>query len=664
MIFCLTIMTFPLIAGENFILENGFLKVDLNSTDGTFSVLDKRSDRIWTQRTMKEKCQPVSPILKIKNGLSFDCRLQNHSGRYSIDLLLDTDKPELTVRLRGAAENPIKSPIYYPAPFESLPGDRIIFPMNEGISWPAEEQNIQTRLTPYYSGHGVCMAFWGQQEERTAADGSIEAGSALLAICETPDNSCEDLLYLPADKIRTGSDLPLLSVRQVWGADRGRFGYDRATRFVFFDHGGYVALAKRYREQAKIRGFYIPFTEKIKRNPAYRKSLEKLIGAANIWCLSGEFVKLYDEISGNHPATPERRKFMLRQLEIYREMRDNGMDRLIIGAGADADLVQKINELGGTLTSRYDIYQDVMNPARYKDLTAIKNEWARESYPKDLRVNQDGSLAKGWAVPQKNKDLPMVSCNHLCDRQALPYARKRISGELQKKPYTARFIDVTACSGWSECYSKDHPMNKTESRLWKERLLELPGKEFNLVLGSETGHEAFVPACDYFEGMMSLIHYRVPDSGRNMAKIWDQAPEPVAKFQTGEFYRIPLWELVYHECVVSYWYWGDYNNKLPALMDKRDLFNALYGVPPMYVITPDNWDEQKKRIFKSYKIAAETAKLTGMSEMTDFKILTSDRTVQQTKFANGVTVTVNFGAKPFKMNDGHLLPPKQKYCQH
>lgn len=44
-----------------------------------------------------------------------------------------------------------------------------------------------------------------------------------------------------------------------------------------------------------------------------------------------------------------------------------------------------------------------------------------------------------------------------------------------------------------------------------------------------------------------------------------------------EAYRLPLFALVYHGCVVSYWYWGDYNNKLPALWGKRDLSNALYG---------------------------------------------------------------------------------------
>ena len=41
--------------------------------------------------------------------------------------------------------------------------------------------------------------------------------------------------------------------------------------------------------------------------------------------------------------------------------------------------------------------------------------------------------------------------------------------------------------------------------------------------------------------------------------------------------------------------------------------------------------------------------------MTDHRILTADRSVQQTAFANGVRVTVNFGAADYAMPDGFVL---------
>ena len=41
--------------------------------------------------------------------------------------------------------------------------------------------------------------------------------------------------------------------------------------------------------------------------------------------------------------------------------------------------------------------------------------------------------------------------------------------------------------------------------------------------------------------------------------------------------------------------------------------------------------------------------------MIDHRVLTADRTVQQTEFANGILVVVNFGAHPFSMADGKVV---------
>jgi hypothetical protein len=43
--------------------------------------------------------------------------------------------------------------------------------------------------------------------------------------------------------------------------------------------------------------------------------------------------------------------------------------------------------------------------------------------------------------------------------------------------------------------------------------------------------------------------------------------------------------------------------------------------------------------------------------MTDHRFLTPDRNVQQTTFANGATVTVNFGSTAFQLPDGTRLEP-------
>jgi hypothetical protein len=633
------------------VLENESLRISFASdpqagTGTRFDVFDKRSGRVWRQADAGVK---ASGFRLANDSATFDLTFPGNTNGFRAEVRLEPDRPEISVELLGRADAELRSLLAYPPAFASAPGDRIIVPIGEGISYPAETEDAPLGSRPYYSGHGVTMAFFAAMEDKILPTGEATGGAAYLAICETPDNSGIELLRASAP------DCPLLTVRPVWVAARGRFGDARRVRFVFFDGGGHVALCKRYRRSAQERGLVVPFAEKIQRNPARRENLEKLFGAANVWVLSGAFSdehkNLYDEATGNYRPSPETTRFMDAQLAIYRDMRTNGMDRLLIGAGADAEHVKAINA----------IYQDVMDPAQYANLTAVKNEWPKEAFPQDLRLDRDGSPAKGWQVPLKNpvirdgKTNAWISCTQLCDRQAPPYARKRIAEELKAKPYSCRFIDVTACSHWAECWSPAHPTTRSESRAYKAQLLALPGTEFNLVFGSETGHEAFVPMCDYFEGMMSLIVCRVPDAGRNMTRIWDEVPAEVAKYQTGEAYRLPLFELVFHGCVVSYWYWGDANNKLPALWGKRDLFNALYGVPPMYVVRPDNWARFRERIFASYRVAAPVAKLTAQSEMTGHRILTADRTVQQTVFADGVRVTVNFGKADYAMPDGFVL---------
>jgi hypothetical protein len=270
-------------------------------------------------------------------------------------------------------------------------------------------------------------------------------------------------------------------------------------------------------------------------------------------------------------------------------------------------------------------------------------------------LDERGDRRTGWRV--RGKDGNMYPCGVLCDKQALKYARQRVPEELRTHPYHCRFIDTTTASPWRECYHTDHPMTRSDSRHWKMELLRYMSEEMKLVTGSETGHDAAVPYVHYFEGMLSLGPYRVPQAGRNMMKVWDEVPERVAKFQVGHKYRLPLWELVYHDCAVAQWYWGDYNNKLPALWDKRDLFNILYGTPPMFMFNRQIWARNKARFAESYKNVCPVARAVGYAEMTDHRFLTPDRNVQQTVFSNGITVTVNFGDKIYRLPDGKQVKP-------
>ncbi|HUV63826.1 MAG TPA: glycoside hydrolase, partial [Sedimentisphaerales bacterium] len=419
-----------------------------------------------------------------------------------------------------------------------------------------------------------------------------------------------------------------LCIAPVWDPQKGRFGYTRKLRYVFFDRGGHVVICKRYRAYAKEAGLLKTLEQKRTENP----NVDLLVGAVNVWSWEKD------------------------ALSIVREMKALGIERILWSQRQAPEVIEAMNRMDGVLTSRYDIYQDLMDPQIVKDkLRGQHSDWTQAGWPADIMLDEKGEPRPGWRV--KGKDGQMYPCGVLCDKQAIQYAGQRVPEELKTHPYRCRFIDTTTASPWRECYHPDHPMTRSESRHWKMELLRYMSQTMNLVTGSETGHDAAVPYVHYFEGMLSLGSYRVPDAGRNMGQILDEVPERVARFQVGHKYRLPLWELVYHDCVVAQWYWGDYNNKLPALWQKRDLFNILYGTAPMFMFNRQVWGQYKDRFAASYKDICPITRAVGYAEMTGHRFVTADRDVQQTTFANGVIVTVNFGDKPYRLPDGKDIAP-------
>jgi hypothetical protein len=77
----------------------------------------------------------------------------------------------------------------------------------------------------------------------------------------------------------------------------------------------------------------------------------------------------------------------------------------------------------------------------------------------------------------------------------------------------------------------------------------------------------------------------------------------------------------------------------------------------MFMFNRQSWNENKKRFAESYKKICPVVRSVGYEEMTDHRILTDDRSVQQTVFANDTKVTVNFGNKTWHADDGGTVEP-------
>lgn len=584
-------------------LENPVIRLDFHTSNSVFNVFDKRTKKQWEQIPVNAEVA-VLDLKTNRNSIDFSIYHLPTMKNLRARIILEEMSSEVVFEIQG--DGKLEKTINFPYPFVTQKGMYLVIPMNEGISYPVDDDSIRPMRLIAYGGHGICMAFWG------VTDGK----SSQMAIIETPDDMSIQITRVDKN----------LSVYPVLEPQKGDFGYRRRLRYVFLDDGGHVGICKRYRAYVQKIGNFKTLKEKQKENP----NVDLLIGAVNVWCWERDAVG------------------------IVREMREAGIEHILWSNAQRPESLRQLNEMK-VLTSRYDIYQDVMNPENFKYLRGIHSDWPTEAWPDDIIIDARGKWIPGWQVRGTNGEW--YACGVLCDRRALDYASKRVPAELKTHPYKCRFIDTTTASPWRECYNTNHPMTRTESKQWKMKLLEYMSKDMKLVCGSETGHDAAVPYLHYFEGMLSLGPYRVPDAGRNIQKIWDDPPENVVKFQVGHRYRLPLWELVYHDCVVAQWYWGDYNNKIPKLWDKRDLINLLYGTPPMFMFTRQMWQQNKDRFVKSYKTICPMVRKVGYCEMTNHRFLTPDRDVQQTEFANGVKITVNFGDTPFKMPDGRVIKP-------
>lgn len=587
---------------ESLTIESPLLRVTLTPATATLQVLDKRTQHEYTQHP--------GTTLVVLSAAARDDRIwlellkPDEVLTVGVTIAIDGERPEFIVEL--AAEGELRSLLSYPLAFRTSPGQLLIVPVNAGISYPVDDPSLDPMDYHLFGGHGLCMSFWG----------FTDLSRGLMAIVETPDDA---RLEIPRHD-------GYLCLAPQWYPQRGQFGPVRRIRYVALDQGGYVAMCKRYRQYAQQIGRFKTLAQKREENP----HVDRLVGAVNVWSFS-------------EPAAA-----------MCEELRHAGIERILWSRRSTPEEIRQMNAMG-VLTSRYDIYQDVMNPENFPQLHHVHPDWTTEAWPHDIVIRPDGSWETGWSV--RGKEGVWYDCGVLCDRLAVDYARRRVPAELETHPYRCRFIDTTTAAHWRECYHPDHPMTRSESRQFRMELLDYMSTTCGLVTGSETGHDAAVPYVHYFEGMLSLGPYRVEDSGRDMQRMWTEVPERVAKFQTGHYYRLPLWELVYHDCVVAQWYWGDYNNKLPALWDRRDLINALYGTPPMFMFTRRIWDEHRDRFIQSYQTATPVARATAYSEMTDHRWLTHDRAVQQTQFANGVTVTVNFGDQPYTLPGGEVLSP-------
>lgn len=408
----------------------------------------------------------------------------------------------------------------------------LVIPRRLGEILPVTEALPHVKTLPTYSGTSMAMC------------GIIKQANAMLLAWPHPETILKTKIDWPKHEL-------------VPGVRRGSVGIElhgaaREVSIHPIGRGGYVEVAKAYRAIAKRNGWLMTWAEKRKRYP----TVARMFGAADF----KPFVFSRTVPSSRFGGPTERTHLGYTFEEVAQCAKhwhdDLGIDKaMVVMAGwihrgydnQHPDVLPAAPECGGNealarsaheikslgyLFGLHDNYQDM-----YQDAPS----WG-ESYI-NKRANGQIKMGGNWAGGQAYQVCAIKQVELAARPQNLPMV-KQLFGP------TIYFIDTTFAWGLVTCDDPAHPMTRRDDMIWKSKLCDLAKKHFGL-FGSEEGREWAVPHADYMEGLLSH-KTKAAKSGR----------------------VIPLFEMVYGDCVSLYTHQGD---RIGAGNAKKVLDHILYA---------------------------------------------------------------------------------------
>ena len=620
-------------------IENEKLVLNL-AANGVFEVKDKISGYVWKQASPKQTLKISSPkkigdrvlefLIDLKPQLHVRIELLSHEAEFHV--LLKVEKPGDSFEK-----------LLYPFPFYCADqGTHLILSNGEGLLISQDPKNPwrTTGEYPSYVGSGLRMPLFGITDLKKAYGVILES------------------------EVDSGVTLNLLEDRYLaiptwyWTPGDPKAG-ERKIRYGFFSQGSYVEVAKWYRHYYKERFGFKTLDDKRKENA----DVDKLIGMVNIWSVrdSASF-KVVDHAG------------VVAGLEKF------GMEKVMFKAGGDPsyngqgrlEMARRALD-NGWLVGEYTSYNPIFKKSDYEefDIKTRSPHVRSTGYPEDVMVDSNGELREGFKFA-KVKDILASGELRPTDDKIISYSRCPISQiELVKEdlpqrlklvPFNCYLFDTTGNVKPRVCCSKAHPITTKEEDIQLRKQLLRYGAE-RTIIGTEGGFSWAVQETHYFEGVGTVNTMGSKFGGDETKLVVGTSKVPASgdhvNIALGERYLIPLFGLVFHDCVVTSWRWNytpvRYTD--PKLWDKHDLFHILFGQAPIFAVSKNNVDQEGPRIRQTYETVCQWNDKIGYAEMLDHRMVTDDKKVQESRFSNGWGVVVNFGDKPFKTGLGKIVNP-------
>lgn len=607
--------------GETEQLENSNLVFAVSQKTGSFSLTDRKTGAIWASHAEKEgggaleltdasgKVRSLSlqqPKSVCKENGTIRAEYAVESGSLTLCYSLTEDQTGIDISFEAQLPEgcSIKSVSLLDHAFWTMETENgyAVVPEDVGRLYKAADSKHFTKVYETYGNYNMAMA------------GLVKDGSALLVDWKHPDTA----LSLHHEKV----DSPVAAGRELVSVSLRLTGDARSCSVRVLGQGGYVEIAKAYRERAAEKGYLKTFTEKLRDNP----QLAKLFGAA--------MAKPDTMIRGGGTAYTSHTFDQVGQVAAH--WHDQlGIEKSLftlggwIHKGFDnqyPDILPAAPECGGNeglaavsqqirgygwLFGLHDNYQDM-----YPDAPSFDEQY--------LLFNKDGTPQSGgmWAGGR-----PYL----MASDKAMYFAERNMPQVAELFQPNSYFIDTTFNVPLNISYAPN-PLTRSEDLHWKQQLAAMAQQHFG-VLGSEGGVEWGVPYGDYFEGILSTRYNSNAGS-----------------------HTVPLMELVYGDCVMQCAHMGDKLGRYGRNTAKMALVDILYSENPQYQLD-DGLYFESDQVLPAVPSVKELKDLgNGSFQITYQWEVMEDVTVDaKTIFTHFTTAPNGFGEAPIIMQEGHDL---------
>ncbi|HUU15667.1 MAG TPA: glycoside hydrolase [Sedimentisphaerales bacterium] len=342
-------------------------------------------------------------------------------------------------------------------------------------------------------------------------------------------------------------------------------------------------------------------------------------------------------------------------VKMLEQFRANGFDRMRLcvdgweGVEKRPEVAKQADQMG-YLFGTYDSYHSIHDPStRGTDSTWTTAQFDRELFEKGPIVRRDGEKRGGFKGAGY-KLSPIA---------ARPYVEERVRDNMSKVPYNYYFVDCDAYGEVYDDYSPFHRASQADDVQARMARLAWIRDTFRVVIGSEGGSSYAAGVIHVAEGMFGPVfgwgdsdlknkgsdyylgQYYPPDGPMVFVK---QVPmkEEYRYFYYDPQFRLPLYEVVFHDSVVTTHQWANGSLKYSNMLDTVALTELLYMVPPLYHMNLDEFDKHRDIMKRHYAFFSPLHWQVGFAQMTEFNWLSSDRMLQRTVFGDKVELVVNF----------------------